>query len=1043
MGRFNLSLWALRHGQFIGFMIVIVALAGAAAYFRLGRAEDPDFTVKNVAISALWPGATAQEMQDQVADKIEKKLQELPYADRVETYAKSGFASVGFVFKDSTPPREVPALYVELRKKMADVKADLPPGVIGPSINDEFGDVDNVLYTIRASGLEPSALKDIAEALRKRLQRVADVKRVDVIGDRPERVYVEFSQAKLATLGVPLQALLDSLAKQNALESAGEFQTDAARVAVRVSGAAQGVAEIAETPVSAGGRTFRLGDVAEVTHGYEDPPAFIVRAQGEPAVEVGVVMRKGGDILKLGENLDGALAEFTLGVPQGVAIERIADQPRVVGSAVWEFTRSFLEALAIVLAVSFLSLGWRSGLVVATSVPLVLAIVFVAMLTMGLDLQRVSLGALIIALGLMVDDAIIAVEMIVVKLSQGWSRERAASYAWESTAFPMLTGTLVTAAGFMPVGLAAGTTGEYTGGIFWVVGVALVASWVVAVLFTPFIGARLLRAHAGDARDEAAIYATPFYRAFRATLTFCVRRPIPVLAIAALLMALGISQFGKVQQQFFPMAERPELFFELRMPDGSAIGATDKAAREAEALLKGDPDAASYTTYVGKSSPRFWLGLLPVQPNEAFAQIVVVAKDVAARERLRAKILAAVDGGALQAARVRVDRFNFGPPIGFPVQFRVTGPDVSQVRAIAADVLATMRREPRLTEPHLDWGDKAPSLRLVVDQARARALGLTPQDVARSAQALISGVTVAQLRVGTENDPVVARAVAAERAAPDHLGDLTLATVNGVAITAGQIAKVVSTAEDPILWRRNREAVMTARSDVVDGVQPPDVSAAVDKALAPLRASLPPGYRIEMGGAIEEAAKGNASLLVIMPIMVLTMLTLLMTQMQNISRLAIVFFTAPLGIVGASVALSLAGRPFGFVALLGLIALAGMDMRNTVILVDQIESDVAERGVTRREAIVNATMRRARPVVLTALTAILAMIPLSESAFWGPMATTIMGGLSVATLLTLFVLPAIYALWFRRSLGPTTASAPSSGEVLAALPGAAHMSAGE
>jgi multidrug efflux pump subunit AcrB len=736
-------------------------------------------------------------------------------------------------------------------------------------------------------------------------------------------------------------------------------------------------------------------------------------------------MQKGGNILALGKALDATLADFETELPRGVTISRVADQPEVVDRAVGEFTRSFVEALAIVLAVSFLSLGWRAGFVVATSVPLVLAIVFIAMAFLGLDLQRVTLGALIIALGLLVDEAIIATEMIVVKLEQGWDRERAASFAWTSTAFPMLTGTLVTAAGFMPIGLANSAVGEYTGGIFWVVGIALAASWFVAVLFTPYLGFKLLPNYAsgGHARNETAIYATPFYRAFRRALEFCVRRPIVIIVIAAGLLGLGLTQFSRVQQQFFPLSERPELFFELRLAEGSSIQATEAAVKEAENLIAGDPDAQSYTSYIGKSSPRFWLGLQPVQPNESFAQIVIVARDVEARERIKARIEAAVAKGALSAARVRLDRFNFGPPVGFPVQFRVVGPEPDVVREAAQRVRDVMRADPRLIDPHLNWGEKMPSLRLEVDQSRARALGLTPQDIAETLQTLVGGATVTTLRVGEERVDVVARAIPSERAALDRIEDLTIATRDGAAVPVGQVARVIRTIEDPIIWRKDREVVVTALADVVDGVQPPDVSRSLWPKLASIRDSLPPGARIEMGGAIEESQKGTGSIFILFPVMILAMLTLLMIQMQSFSRLAMVFFTAPLGIVGASLALSLAAKPFGFVALLGLIALAGMDMRNTVILIDQIEADVRDRGLTRREAIVFSTMRRARPVALTALAAILAMIPLSHSAFWGPMAFTIMGGLSVATFLTLFLLPSIYALWHRRSLGPENASA--------------------
>ena len=1043
MGRINLSLWAIRHPALVSFLILAISLGGALAYFQLGRAEDPSFTIKNVNISALWPGATTREMQDQVTDPIEKKLRELPYYDKTQTYAKPGFTSIAFDFRDSTPAREVPMLFLQLRKKLSDMRADLPAGMVGPIINDEFGDVDSVLYTITGDGASYAQLKDVALSLRRRLERVPDVVKVDLFGDQGQRVFVEFSHAKLATLGVSFQQLADSLAKQNIVAPAGEFQTAGQRVPVRVSGALDSVDSVAATPIVANGQTLRLGDIAEVTHGYEDPASYLIRANGKPALEVGVVMQKGANILALGDHLDAALAEFEANLPQGFQIARIADQPKVVGAAVFEFTRSFLEALAIVLAVSFISLGWRSGIVVATSVPLVLAIVFMAMTALGLDLQRITLGALIIALGLLVDDAIIATEMMVVKMEQGWDRERAAAFAWTSTAFPMLTGTLVAATGFVPIGLANSAVGEYAGGIFWVVAIALVASWFVAVVFTPFLGLRLLPDYSKRARavNHTSIYETRFYRAFRRALEFCVRRPLVIIGVAAVLLGIGLSGFSRVQQQFFPLSERPELFLEMRLAEGSGIEATAKVAREAEQLLADEKDATSYTTYIGKSSPRFWLGLLPVQPNESFGEIVIVARDVEARERIKARIELAVEKGALSAARVRVDRFNFGPPVGFPVQFRVTGPEPDQVRAIAARVREVMRSDPRIVDAHLNWNEKMPSINLAVDQARARALGLTPQDIEQTLQTLIGGVTLTTIREGIEKVDVVARATPAERAALNNIESLTILSRDGTAVPVSQIARVSFAAEEPIVWRRNGELAMTVLADVVDGAQPPDVSTALWPKLAEIRDSLSPAYRVEMGGAIEESAKGNSSIFVLFPIMLLGMLTLLMIQLQSFSRLAIVFFTAPLGIVGASIALNLAQMPFGFVALLGLIALAGMDMRNTVILVDQIETDVRELGVTRREAIVSATQRRARPVVLTALTAILAMIPLSQSAFWGPMAVTIMGGLAVATFLTLFVLPSIYALWHRRSLGPIAAPRTSEPERPAyglALPTAAE-----
>jgi multidrug efflux pump len=1016
MKRFNLSGWAVSHPALILFLIIALGAAGLLSYQRLGRAEDPFFTVKVVNVSAIWPGATAEEMQMQVADPIEKKLQELPYFEKVQTYSKPSFTAMQVTFKDSTPPKEVPYLFYLLRKKLADVQGQLPAGLLGPVVNDEFSDVDSILYTMTGDGANYAQLKKAAEGLRQRLLKVSGVTKVDLYGIQDEKIYVEFSHAKLATLGITPQALFDSLAKQNNVVPAGTVETSAQRVPLRVTGALDGVQAVAETPVESNGRVFRLGDIATVSHGYVDPPSFVVRQEGKPALGIGVVTAKGANILELGKEVKAATAEFMQAVPQGINIEQIADQPKVVEHAVSEFVHSFIEALAIVLFVSFLALGWRTGFVVALSVPLVLAIVFIVMNAMSLDLHRITLGALIIALGLLVDDAIIAVEMMVVKMEQGWDRVRAASFAWESTAFPMLTGTLVTAAGFLPIGFANSAVGEYAGGIFWIVAIALVASWFVAVIFTPHIGVKLLPTIAvSHGHDPHAVYETRIYRLLRGMIQWCVNHRIKVVLATFGIFALSIVGFGHVQQQFFPLSERPELFLQLRLPEGSAFRATEKSVEAAEALLKGDEDISTYTAYVGQGSPRFWLGLNPQLPDESFAEIVIVAKDVEARERIKARVEKAVEDGALTEARVRVDRFNFGPPVGFPVQFRVIGPDSKMVRDIAYRVRDVVRQNPSVKDPQLDWNEQSPYLKLVVDQDRARALGLTPQDVSQALGMLISGVPVTTVREGIEKVDVVARAVASERLDLGHVGDLTVTSRNGVAVPLSQIARIEYSHEEPILWRRNRDMAITVRADVVDGVQAPDVTSQIWPKLQGIRASLPPAYRIEMGGAIEESAKGNASIFVLFPVMVMVMLTLLMVQLQSFSRLLLVFLTAPLGIIGASLGLNVASQPFGFVALLGLIALAGMIMRNAVILVDQIEADVAH-GLTRKEAIVEATVRRARPVVLTALAAILAMIPLSRSAFWGPMAITIMGGLFVATFLTLLYLPGLYALWFRNSL---------------------------
>ncbi|MEW6643904.1 MAG: efflux RND transporter permease subunit [Pseudomonadota bacterium] len=1039
MRRFNLSSWAVAHPALILFFIVALGAAGFFSYERLGRAEDPSFTIKLAVVTAIWPGATAQEMQAQVADTIEKKLQELPYFDKVTTYTKPSFTAMQVAFKDNTPARDVPQLFYQLRKKLVDIQGDLPAGLIGPNVNDEYGDVDSILYMMTGDGASYAQLKTVAEGMRQRLLKVPNVTKVNLYGVQDQKIFVEFSHAKLATLGIAPQAIFDSLARQNAVSPGGVVETSSQRVPLRVTGALDGAKAVAETPVESNGRVFRLGDIATVTRGYEDPSDYKVRQKGKPALGIGVVMAKGANILQLGEEVKAATAEFMAAVPQGIDIEQIADQPEVVDHAVSEFVHSFIEALAIVLFVSFLALGWRTGIVVALSVPLVLAIVFVVMNAMGLDLHRITLGALIIALGLLVDDAIIAVEMMVVKMEQGWDRIKAASFAWESTAFPMLTGTLVTAAGFLPIGFANSSVGEYAGGIFWIVAIALVASWFVAVIFTPYIGVKLLpdfaKAAKGGAHhaDPHAIYETRMYRGLRRIIEWCVRWRGTVVLSTIGIFVLSIVGFGAVQQQFFPLSERPELFFQLRLPEGTAFGVTEKTVEKAESLLKGDPDIATYTAYIGQGSPRFWLGLNPQLPNESFAEIVVVSKDVKARERIKARLEKAVAEGALSEARVRVDRFNFGPPVGFPVQFRVVGPDAGVVRDIAYQVRDVMRGNDKVVDPHLDWNEKTPYLKLVVDQERARALGLTPQDISQATQMLISGAPVTTVRDGVEKVGVVARAVKSERLDLGHIADLSIYSRNGIAVPLSQIAKIEYAHEEPILWRRNRDMAITVRSDIVDGVQAPDVTNAIWPKLAKIRASLPPAYRIEMGGAIEESAKGNASIFVLFPLMVIVMLTLLMIQLQSFSRLALVFLTAPLGIVGAALGLLVANQPFGFVALLGLIALAGMIMRNTVILVDQIESDVAH-GMTRREAIVEATVRRARPVVLTALAAILAMIPLSRSAFWGPMAITIMGGLFVATFLTLLFLPGLYALWFRKSLEqsgtvePVTAAPPLAGE---------------
>ncbi|WP_018264402.1 efflux RND transporter permease subunit [Methylosinus sp. LW4] len=1021
---FNLSLWAVKRQTLTLALILAVAVAGVFSYFRLGRAEDPSFTIKVANLTAIWPGVTALEMRDQVADRLEKKLQELPYLEKIETYVKPSFLAMQVTFKDTTPPAQVPSLFYQLRKKLHDIQPELPQGVIGPDVNDEFGDVDAVLYAVHGEGADYHQLDRVVEMFRQRLLETPDIVKVNVYGEQDRKIFVEFSQAKLANLGVTPQALFESLAKQNAVNASGVFETPANRVPLRVTGALKGAEAIAATPVEASGHVFRLGDVADVVSGYEDPPNFLARYKGEPTIVVGAVMAKGGNVLTLGKNLEATMAEVRAETPVGIEITQIADQPTVVSHAVGEFTRSFVEALVIVLFVSFVSLGFRTGIIVALSAPLVLAVVFVFMNAFGVDLQRISLGALIIALGLLVDDAIIAVEMMTVKMEQGEDRISAATFAWTSTAFPMLTGTLVTVAGFMPVGFAASSTGEYTGSLFFVLAVALVASWFVAVLFTPYLGVKLLPDFSRHAHhDPEAIYSTPFYLGLRRLITWAVDNRLLVVCATGGIFIAAVLGFGHVQKQFFPISERPELFFQLRMPEGSSIFATAAAVDEAEKLLKGDEDAVHYTSYIGHGPPRFWLGLSPALPNEAYAEIVIVAKDLEARERLKARLSKALEDGAVSQARARVDRFNFGPPVGFPVQFRVIGRDPAEVRAIAYRVRDVMREDKAVVEPHLQWNEQTPAVRLVIDQDRARVMGLTPQEVANRLQMMVSGVTITSLRDGIDRVDVVARATPGERGDLGRLDDIVILTRAGAPVPVSQIAKIVYEHEEPIIWRRNRNMLVTVRADVKDGVQAPDVTNRIWPRLAEIREHLPPGYRIEIGGAIEESAKANSSIAAVAPVMILVMLVIVMFQLQDFTRLGLVMMSAPLGLIGSSLALNLASAPFGFVALLGLIALSGMDMRNSIILVDQVRQDL-EKGANYREAIIGATVRRARPVALTAMAAILGMIPLTRSLFWGPMALTIMGGLFVATFLTVLFLPALYAMWFRRKLGDVLVETP-------------------
>ncbi|NYZ17371.1 efflux RND transporter permease subunit [Azospirillum sp. RWY-5-1] len=1022
----NLSAWALSHRTLVLFLILASVVAGAVAYRSLGRAEDPSFTFKVMTIRTDWPGATAAEVERLVTDRIEKKLEEVPYYDFARSYSKPGESVVFLTLKDYTPPKQVADIWYQARKKIGDIRHTLPDGVRGPFFNDEFGDVYSAIYALMGEDFTPAQLKRIAEETRERLLRLPDVQKVDLIGAQDERIYVELSVQRLASFGLPIDTVIAALQRENAVAAAGEVDSGPARVRVRVDMGIDSAEKVRGIPIEVDGRLLTVGDVADIRRGYVDPKRQTMRVGGRDAIGVGVVMAKGGNVLTLGERLAAEMARVRAGLPVGVELAQVNDQPAVVERSVGEFMKSLAEALAIVMLVSFVSLGWRTGIVVALAVPLVLALTLVAMLLLGIDLQRISLGALIIALGLLVDDAIIAVEMMVVKMEQGWGRMKAGAYAWTSTAFPMLTGTLVTAAGFVPVGLARSAAGEYTNSIFWVVGISLLLSWVVAVIFTPYLGYKLLPTpkHAAAGHD---VYDTRFYRVLRAAVTACVRWRWATILATVGAFAAALVGFGFVQQQFFPSASRPELLVDIRLAEGASFDATATDVARMERILAADDGVEHFTAYTGGGAPRFYLPLDQQLPTANFAQFVVMTKDLTVRERVLAALTARAETD-FPAARVRVARLENGPPVGYPVQFRVTGSDPDTLRRAAYALRDRMRADPNLTNVHLDWDELSKRVRLEVDMAKARALGVTRQDLSNALQLLLGGVTVTQHREGTELIDVVVRTPDRERLDLAGLGDLAVRTGRGTMVPLSQVAVLRYELEEPVLWRRARDTTMTVKADVTGGLQAPMVSQRVNAALADLRARLPDGYRIDMGGTIEESAKGQNSINAMLPVMLLIMVTTLMIQLQSFSQLLLVLLTAPLGLIGVTAALLLTGMPFGFVAMLGVIALAGIIMRNSVILVDQIEQDV-RAGHSRWTGIIEATVRRTRPIVLTAAAAILAMIPLTHSVFWGPMAVAMMGGLAGATVLTIFFLPALYAAWFRVK-APARRTEPAAGGAL-------------
>ncbi|AFK55672.1 efflux RND transporter permease subunit [Tistrella mobilis] len=1010
--RFNLSALAVRERAVTLFFILLLMAAGAYAFLKLGRAEDPSFTIKTLTVTAAWPGATAREMQDLVAEPLEKRLQELAWYDRVETTARPGYAYMTVTLKDTTPPSAVQDEFYQARKKLGDEAGNLPPGVYGPFVDDEYADVSFALYALKAEDMPMRQLVRQAEIVRQDLLHVPGVEKINILGERPERIFVEFSHDRLATLGIPAQAIIAALQRQNTLTPAGSIETRGPQVFIRIDGAYDGVQAIADTPIVAGGRVLKLSDIARIRRGYEDPPGYLIRHDGKPAIMLAAVMKQGWNGLDLGRALEEKTAAIAGGLPLGMTLDKVTDQAVNITSAVDEFMLKFAMALGVVLLVSLLSLGWRVGIVVAAAIPLTLAVVFLIMLETGRFFDRITLGALILALGLLVDDAIIAIEVMVVKMEEGMDRIRAAAYAWSHTAAPMLSGTLVTIAGFLPVGFAPSTAGEYAGNIFWVVGFALIVSWIVAVVFTPYLGVKLLPAIRPVEGGHHAIYDTPNYRRLRRFIALAVRHKFLTCGIVVIAFVLAGMGMGGVKQQFFPTSDRPEVLVEVRLPEGSSIETTTGAVRKLEHWLDGQPEARIVTSYIGQGAPRFFLAMSPELPDPAFAKIVVLTPDAEARDALKHRLRAAVAQGLAPEAYVRATQFVFGPPSVFPVEFRIMGPDPATLYSLSEQVLAVMRGIPEVREANRDWGNRTPVLRFVPDQDRLNLIGLSPAEVSQQLQLLLSGITVTELREDIRNVAVVARSAGGERLDPTRLADFSLTSRDGRQIPLDQIGHAEIRLEEPILKRRDRIPVITVRSEIDEATQPPEVSKQVMTALQPLIATLPPGYRIEMGGSIEEAGKANAALVTIFPVMIAATLIIIMLQVRSFPMLAMVMLTAPLGLVGVVPALLAFNQPFGFNAILGLIGLAGILMRNTLILTEQIKENRAA-GLDAYHAVIEATVQRARPVILTALAAVLAFIPLTHSVFWGSMAYTLIGGTACGTLLILLFLPALYAVWFR------------------------------
>ncbi len=1012
MSNFNLSALAVRERSVTLFLMLAIFVAGIIAFLSLGRAEDPAFTIKQMTVITAWPGATAKEMEELVAEPLEKRMQELRWYDRAETFTRPGLAFTTIYLLDSTPPADVPEQFYQARKKLGDEAAKLPRGVIGPLVNDEYADVTFALYALKAKGEPHRNLVRDAETMRQRLLHVPGVKKVNIIGEQAERIFVEFSHDRLATLGISPRDLFAALNSRNVMTPAGSIEAKGPQVFIRLAGAIDDLEAIRNTPVAARGRTLKLGDIAEVKRGYEDPTTFLIRNNGEPTLLLGVVMREGWNGLDLGKALEAEATKINAEMPLGMSLSKVTDQSVNIQSAVGEFMVKFFVALGVVMLVGFISMGWRAGIVVSAAVPLTLAAVFIVMAATGKNFDRITLGSLILALGLLVDDAIIAIEMMVVKMEEGYERVHAAAYAWSHTAAPMLAGTLVTAIGFMPNGFAKSTAGEYTSNMFWIVGIALIASWIVAVVFTPYLGVKLLPNYEKHAAGHGAIYATPNYERFRRLLGSVIRRKWLVAAAVIGAFVVAVLGMGVVNKQFFPTSDRPEVLVEVQMPYGTAIEQTSSATAKVEAWLAQQQEARVVTAYIGQGAPRFFLAMSPELPDPSFAKIVVLTGNDQERESLKFRLREAVADGLAPEARVRVTQIVFGPPSPFPVAFRVMGPDPDKLREIADQMRGVMQANARMRTVNTDWGERAPALHFSLNQDRLQSIGLTSSDVAQQLQFLLSGIPVTEVREDIRSVQVTARSAGNTRLDPSRIADFTLVGAAGQKIPLSQVGKVDVRMEDPILRRRDRTPTITVRGDIAEGLQPPDVSTAVWHDLQPIVAKLPAGYRIEMAGAIEESGKANRALAPVFPIMIALTLITIIFQVRSIAAMLMVFATAPLGLIGVVPTLLLFGQPFGINALVGLIALSGILMRNTLILIGQIRDNIAD-GLAPFNAVVEATVQRARPVILTALAAMLAFIPLTHSVFWGTLAYTLIGGTFAGTILTLVFLPALYAIWFK------------------------------